>query len=327
MRESVAKNIMVNIRAFFTVNIRRRLNDNSTKISRLESIIDTLDETITERYHYLNLLDYYAHHEDEAQRYQKELDYLQQRTKYCNFPYNPDSTLINVISGHDQEAKLPYVIHKNKKLFFKAAHTPLEAVDLYRNYLVQERLLGDDYCESAPHQYQSPNIHVEKGDVLFDIGAAEGLFALDQIDKASHVVIVESDPEWIEPLKHTFAPYGSKVTILQKFVSATDTETTISLGTLLSDVEYNSAFIKMDIEGHELSSVVSATSVLKQKKGTKLSVASYHKQHDAEELKAFFENIGYHFEFSTGYMLFHLYDTPAPPYFRHGIIRTRNSSL
>ena len=161
------------------------------------------------------------------------------------------------------------------------------------------------------------------GDVVFDIGAAEGLFALEQIEKASHVVIVESDPDWIKPLRLTFAPYGDKVTIVRKFVSATDTDTTISLEKLLSNVEYDSAFVKMDIEGYELQSLIPAEKVLRQKNSTKLSIASYHKQHDAEMMKSFFDNIGYYSEFSNGYMLFHLYDTPAPPYFRQGIIRGR----
>lgn len=321
MKDSTLKNVLVNFRALFTVNVRRRLNEDYSKIARLEDIANTLDQTITERFHYLNLLDYYARHANEAISYQKELDYLHQRGYYCNFPYTPESSSICVESGFDQETLLPYVTHKNKKLFFKANLTPAEALDLYNNYIQTERLLGDEDTPNTPHQYQSPRVHVTEGDVLFDIGAAEGLFALDQIDKASHVVIVESDPEWIEPLKHTFAPHGDKVAIIQKYVSATDTENTISLGKLLSDIDYGSAFVKMDIEGHELSSIASAATILKQKIGTKMSIASYHKQHDAEEMKAFFDSLGYYSEFSSGYMLFHRYDTPVPPFFRHGIIR------
>lgn len=318
MKDSIFKNILINIKALCTINIKMRLNEDSSKIARLESV------SITEKFHYLNLLDYFAHHEDESHTYQKELDYLHQKGNYCNFPYTADNTNLHVESGFDQEVKLPYVIHKNKKLFFKASLTPTEALNSYKNYILTERLLGDDDTPNTPHQYQSPRVRVTEGDVLFDIGAAEGLFALDQIEKSSNVIIVESDPEWIEPLKHTFAPYGDKVIILQKFVSATDTESTISLGKLLSDVDYKSAFVKIDIEGYELPSISSAEDVLGHKK-TKLSVATYHKQHDAEELKAFFDRINYNSEFSNGYMLYYIYDTPAPPYFRKGIIRTKNN--
>ena len=319
MKDSTLKNILVNIRTLFTENIRRRINENTGRITKLE----WATYGMTARFHYLNLLDYYARHKNKAELYKKELDYLSQFGDYCVFPYQPEIGLNHITSGVDVGAKLPFVVHKNKKLFFKEDTTENEARSTYNYYFQSERLLGDEANQNAPHQYQSPRIYVTEGDVVFDIGAAEGLFALDQIDKASHIVIVESDPAWMEPLKHTFAPYSNKVTIIQKFVSATDTETTISLGKLLSDFDYESAFIKMDIEGFELPSLTSAKSVLSQK-STKLSIATYHKQHDAEELKAIFDSLGYYSEFSDGYMLFHLYDTPEPPYFRHGIIRATN---
>lgn len=309
---------MVNIKTLFTINIIKNLNEESTRIAQLES------QNITEKFHYLNILDYFARYEDESLIYQKELDYLRQKGNYCNFPYTPDTTTLHVEFGYDQEAKLPYVIHKEKKLFFKASLTPTEALDSYKNYIQTERLLGDEDTKNAPHQYQSPRIQVTEGDVIFDIGAAEGLFALDQIEKASFVIIVESDPEWIEPLNHTFAPYSDKVTIIQKLVSTTDTETTISLKKLLSDVDYKSAFVKMDIEGYELPAISSAENILEQK-NTKLSVATYHKQYDAKELKNIFTRINYISEFSNGYMLYYFYDTPTPPFFRNGLIRARKN--
>jgi hypothetical protein len=279
---------------------------------------------MTEKFHYLNLMDYYARHESEAIPYKKELAFLQKNGLYCNFPYESATNPIAVESGFDEEAKLPYVIHKNKKLYFKGSYLKEDAVDVYRYYIQTEKLLGNQDGKDVPHQYQSPRVCVSEGDVLFDIGAAEGLFALDQIDKVSHVVIVESDPEWIKPLKHTFAPYENKVTIIQKFVSATDTETTISLGTLLSEFEGSSVFVKMDIEGFELASIASAELALSQREGVKMAIASYHKQNDADELKTVFDRLGYYSEFSEGFMLFYSYDTPVSPYFRHGIIRAKN---
>lgn len=321
MKNHIYKNILVNLRTLFTTNIRKRLNENTQHIQMLEEQLSNIDDIITNRYHYLNLLDYYAQHEADATQYQKELDYLRQRGSYCNFPYKPQHEDIIVESGFDQTNGMAFVIHKNKRLYFHEAYSEDEAEETYRNYLFVEKLLGKEDIPEAPHQYQSPRVHVADGDVVFDIGAAEGLFALDNIDKASHVVIVESDPKWIEPLKHTFAPYGDKVTIIQKFVSDADTENTISLKKLLSDITYDSAFVKIDIEGHELPSIASAESMLKEKTGIKLAVASYHKQHDADKMKNFFDRLNYYTEFSNGYMLFNQYDSPTPPYFRKGIVR------
>lgn len=321
MKESAFKNILVNLRTLFTTNIRKRLNESAQHIQMLDEQLSNVDDVITNRYHYLNLLDHYARHEADAIQYQKELDYLKQVGHFCNFPYRPLQENIAIETGFDKNFGVAYVIHKNKRLYFHEDLSEKEAEETYRNYLFVEKLLGKDDIEGAPHQYQSQCVHVDNGDVVFDIGAAEGLFALDQVDNASHVVIVESDPKWIKPLNQTFAPYGNKVTIIQKFVSATDTETTISLESLLSNIDYRTAFVKMDIEGFELQSISSAERVLKQKKGTKLAVASYHKQHDADELKSIFDSLDYYSEFSSGYMLFNLYDIPIPPYFRKGIVR------
>ena len=324
MKNHLYKNILVNLRALFTTNIRRRLNENTQHIQMLEEQLSNIDDIITNRYHYLNILDYYARHEADAPQYQKELDYLKQVGHFCNFPYETLQEDIVIKTGFDQNVRMAYIIHKNKRLYFHEDYSENGAKETYRNYLFTEKLLGKDDIDGTPHQYQSPRIQVADGDVVFDIGAAEGLFALDNIDKASLVVIVESDPKWIKPLKQTFAPYGNKVTIIQNFVSATDTETTISLASLLSSIDYSSAFVKMDIEGYELQSLSSAKDVLRQKKGTKLAVAAYHKQHDAGGIKAIFDNWGLYSEFSQGVMLFHLYDTPLPPYFRKGIIRAKS---
>ena len=323
MKESVLKNILVNTRAFFTTNVKRRLNENLVRLDKLEDLV-TNGQVMKYRSFYLHVLEYYTLHEAEARPYEKELEYLRNLNEFCNFPYKPSDEPKKVECGFDKQAKLPFVIHKGRKLFFKHSYSVDEAIKFYRNYMQVEKILGEGDEGEAPHQYQSPRVRVDDGDVVFDIGAAEGLFALDQIDKASRVVIVESDPQWMEPLKHTFAPFGDKVTIVQKLISATDTETTVSLEKLLSEIEYDAAFVKMDVEGYELLSLVSAKTALSQK-NTKLAVAAYHKQHDAEELKAFFDRLNYKSEFSNGYMLFHLYDTPAPPYFRKGVIRAKHT--
>lgn len=321
MKDSVFKNLLVNLRALFTTNIRRSINQISAKQESIEKTSDQLKISMAEKDHFLNILDYFDHHEDEARKFIKEIDYLHRHWSYCNFPYDPDTQFSDVVSGYDETSKMPYVIHKNKKLFFPSTFSVEKSVSVYLNYVQVEKLLGRGDDEGTPHQYQSPAIQVSEGDVVFDIGAAEGLFALDHVEKASHIFIVESDPRWITPLRKTFAPYGDKVTIIQKFISTVDTPNTLSLRKLLSEVDYSSAFVKMDIEGYELPAIASAEDVLKEKQGIKIAAAAYHRQHDAEELKMIFEHLGYTSEFSNGYMLFRLYDNPQPPFFRKGMIR------
>lgn len=324
MKDSIVKNLLVNVRTAFSTNVRKRINDNTRRIAMLEEVIAGLDHQMEDNYHFLHLMDYFATHKEEAQTYQRELDFLRKVGRFCNFPYPPDTEPINLVSGRDDMNNSPFVVHKGKKLFFPSEYSLNKAVGLYTNFIQNEKLLEVNDSEEAPHRYQSSNVQVQEGDVVFDIGAAEGLFSLDQIDKASHVVIVESDPLWIKPLKQTFAPYADKVTIIEKFISAVDTEKTMSLKKLLEDTNCRSGFVKMDVEGNELPAVASAVEVLKNMKGIKLAVASYHRQNDADELKALFDDLGYFSEYSNGYMLFHLYDTPLPPFFRKGIIRAKS---
>lgn len=320
MKDSAFKNLLVNLRALFTTNIRRRINENTNKIAMLEEFV--VDQKITERYYFLKVLDYYVRHEQEAAAFQKELDYLRQKGTYCIFPY-PTESISTIQSGFDTAAGLPYVVHNQKKLYFPASFSEEAIVETYSNYIQTEKILAIGDTSEAPHQYQSSTVHVEKGDVIFDIGAAEGLFALDQVDNASRVIIVENDPQWTEPLHHTFAPWQEKTMVIQKGVSVIDTDYNLSLKTLLSETADHPTFIKMDIEGYELPVITSALDFLKGKENIKMAAAVYHRQHDAEEIKALFDSIGYTSEFSKGYMLFHLYDMPTPPYFRRGIIRAK----
>ena len=89
MKDSIFKNILVNIRAFFTTNVRHRLNENSSRLDRLEDQMEMLNQNVVTQFHYLNLLDYYARHQEEAKPYEKELEYLRQSGKYSSFPYAP----------------------------------------------------------------------------------------------------------------------------------------------------------------------------------------------------------------------------------------------
>lgn len=313
MKESVLKNFLVNIRAFFTVNIRRSINENAKTKDLLNDKILCWD-----------VLNYFTFHQEEALAYKAELEFLSRYGSYCVFPYEPATGLNEVGCGLDQETKMPFVVHNNHRLFFPSSFSLNDAVNMYRNYILEEKLLGENDCEGTPHQYQSPRLKVEEDVVLFDIGAAEGLFALDNIEKVSKAILVEGDPQWIGALQKTFAPYSEKVKIFAKYVTDNDSDTEISLTKVLSEAENTSSFVKMDIEGCELSVINGAREVLKRTKNRiTFAVASYHRQNDYDEMKKLFIQMGYETECSNGYMLFPYYDKPIPPFFRKGIIRAK----
>lgn len=76
---------------------------------------------------------------------------------------------------------------------------------------VTERTVYDPYTEqieNSPHKYENPDLKIEVGDVLVDIGACEGNFSLYNIELVKKVYIVECEDYWIENLEKTFAPYN-----------------------------------------------------------------------------------------------------------------------
>lgn len=320
MRNSWIKNCLVNIRAFFTTNLRSRDNEALRRITALEDTVIDI-----RRFSYFNLMTYFSAHPEEADSYREEIEFLKRVGTWVTFPY-PKCTDAETDSIRVQRHRgMPYVMHKGKRLYFPHG-TPIDAVrQQYFDYLHTECLLGHDDSKGKPHQYQSPRVHIKPGDTLFDIGAAEGIFALDNIEIAGKVILVESDPIWIEPLRATFAPWGDKVTFLKKNIGTEDNETTITLETLLRTYGNESAFIKMDIEGAEVATLSVAKDFLCQRKeALKLSLTTYHFQHDYQELKDILDKTGFAVEDSSGHMLFCQYDMPLPPYFRKGILRAHN---
>lgn len=331
MKDSVLKNILVNLKTVFTINLRKRINQNSADIQELQMKIAKMEldyKAIIDYYMGQTIQDYYSRNLEQSVCYEKELAFLKKNGSRCAFPYDGVDTVGQVEAGRDTSVGLPFVIHHGRRLFFPDSFSVGEAVNHYKYMVNTEKLLGVCDDDSAPHQYQSDRVCVEDGDAVFDIGSAEGLLALDVIDRASHVVLVERDEQWLKCLHQTFAPYGDKVSIVKKYLCSQDIGQMITLPTLLSDYAYDSAFIKMDIEGAETQTIRQASAFLKNSTKTlKFSLATYHKQEDSRELKQLFDEFGYFSEFSKGYMLFGEYDTPKPPYFRHGIIRAKNGLI
>ena len=159
---------------------------------------------------------------------------------------------------------------------------------------------------------------------MVDVGCAEALFSLDVIEQASKVYLIERDGIWKAPLLATFAPYKDKVVFVQKLASDKDGRTTVSLPSLLMSETSSPLFIKMDIEGYEPKVVRTLLPLFRERDGITLSCCTYHNNEDAATLEQLFQQVGYRYEFSKGYMLFARYDQPAAPYFRHGVIRASN---
>jgi len=209
----------------------------------------------------------------------------------------------------DNINSMKYVIHNHKKLFFPSFYTTELIKESYRSLLLEQ----DD--ESA-HKYVESYNRFE-GKILLDIGASEGMIALDAVEKAKYVYLFECMPEWHEALTATFEPYKHKTTIVQKYVSNKDDEECLTLDTFFKDNPSLSdeLFIKMDIEGAELQALHGAKSLFESKK-IDFAICLYHKDDDIVDIPAFLKQFGYECEFSTGYIF-------CDYWFRKGIARKR----
>ena len=253
----------------------------------------------------------------------KEESLYVQKNGLTVFPYQQVKEMPPVEGGIDEALQLPYVIHKGKRLYFPHSYSIDTCLRMYESYISEECLLGGKYREKQPHQYLTDTFMVEEGDVLVDVGCAEALLSLDNIEKVSKVYLFEFDPMWIPALNATFKDYMHKVVIINKYVSDKDTDTTITLKTALRNEHGKKLFIKMDIEGAEVEVLNGSRDYLSNTSNIKIACCTYHRQHDAEEIPRILSELGYRYEFSDGYMLFLLDANLQYPYFRNGLVRAR----
>jgi len=262
-----------------------------------------------------SVLDYYrTHAEPPTEEVEKVLDYLKGKP-ITVFPYHSlDQYIADSIEVlDDREKGLRYVLLDGKRLYFKRRWSKNRIRKTF-NGLRKEQ---DPRC---PHCYETDSFKVEQGDVVVDIGAAEGNFALINVEKASQIILFESSPEWIEALKATFEPWKSKVTIVNKFVGEVTDATCTTLDDFFSGGEKLS-FLKIDVEGAESQLLNGCKRILGEVSPLKVAICTYHKQEDEEKFKEILTGYGFEASHSDGYMLLYHDKKIKPPYLRRGLIR------
>ena len=265
----------------------------------------------------------------EKEKYGKECSYLESMSLndlsylFIPYPVRKEGFTKNISAGKD--GRLSYVFHQDKgKLFFPKNTSLSDAVNEYRGLVEREALLGNGVLECSPHSYQDSGFKVEEGDVLLDVGCAEGIFTFDNIEKVERAYLFESSSEWKAPLQRTFAPYLDKVDIINKCVSGRTVGNEIMLIDVISRdlLKESHFFVKMDVEGAERSILKGNEDFFSIAK-VKLSCCVYHRQDDAQVIEAMLKSMGYKTRFSEGYMLTAMNGIHYP-YFRHGVIYAQN---
>lgn len=264
-----------------------------------------------------NILEYFSNLPQEQVQSEEKLvlEYLKTHDisvfpyEFAN-QYNP----ANIDLFKDSKLGLFYMIWEGKKLFYKNGNK--RKAQKYFNGLLLEQ------DARSPHRYLTDDFNVSDNDVVLDIGAAEGNFALSVIEKSSHIFLFEPDEDWTPALKATFAPWGNKVTIVNKIVTNKVSNGCICLDDFISrDQPVN--FIKVDVEGWEAQVIQGGRELINQQKKLKMAVCTYHNQADASVLSSILKEARFDIEFSDGYMIYYYgrHNEVQKPYLRKAILR------
>lgn len=212
----------------------------------------------------------------------------------------------------DEVHKMCYVMHNGKRLYFPVGYNEKSASALYESEMMEQD-------EHSPHLYIDSSIDSYRDGVVVEIGAQDGSFSLDMVDRAKEVYVFECVDEWIEALKVTFAPYKN-VHIVKSLVSDKDEGEYCTLDTVLRDVASEVTVIKADVEGWEPAALRGAKNILQSSKHIMLLVCAYHNQGDEDEIRQILGN-AFKVEPREGHMLFIWDDNLSYPFFRHGVLK------
>ena len=249
-----------------------------------------------------------------AQDIQEVLDYLKEN-KIAVFPYPfQDKYNADEIEVLDDEVKgLRYVKLDGKRLYFKKRWSKKRIRHSF-NELTKEQ------DPKSPHRYLNDHFKIDDGEVLVDIGVAEGNFALGAVEKASRIIMFETDKEWIEALHATFEPWKDKVVIVNKFVSEVTNQSNTTLDDYIAPGE-KITFLKIDVDGAESRLLNGCKRILSEQKPLKVAVCTYHKQQDEHDFNSLLIRNGFETSHSDGFILFYYDKKMKAPYLRRGLIR------
>jgi FkbM family methyltransferase len=170
-----------------------------------------------------------------------------------------------------------------------------------------DQVVAETFDTNDWHYYQKQHTEIEQGEVLLDIGTAEGLMPLTVIDKCEHIYMIEPSVAFFNTLHKTFRNEANKTTIYNCAVGNEDgmisfdensldgaisAKTNVILSTIpihKIDTIFNQnqkiTYLKADIEGFEQEMLKGAAETIKRNK-PKIAITTYHTQNDPKEIIA-----------------------------------------
>lgn len=193
----------------------------------------------------------------------------------------------------DETCGMFYVPYRNRKMYFPKSWQEAEVVHYYQCIMMEQD-------QRSPHCYDHEGFGVLPGDVVVDAGVAEGNFALDVIDRAQKLYLIEADEKWIEALEKTFASDMDKVQIIHGYLSDETSGDNVCLDQLFAEQPIN--YVKMDIEGYEKQALSGAKKVMGEAENLRCAVCTYHCYEDEGLIRKQLQDYGFETEVSGGYM-------------------------
>lgn len=215
----------------------------------------------------------------------------------------------------DYMENMPYILLEDKRIYYpyNMQFEVFEGKKILRNVMQEQQ-------STSPHLYINNDITINDGDIIVDVGAAEGDFSIRFVEKASKVYLFEGDKRWQKPLRKTFEKFKEKVILVDKFAGKTNRNVSLRLDTAISG-EIN--FLKMDVEGAECEALLGAEKILLNS-NAKCSICSYHRMGDETAISDILHTYGYKSSTSDGYMFFyHDINIWSTLDFRRGIVYGR----
>lgn len=215
----------------------------------------------------------------------------------------------------DADVGLHYVMHKGHRLYWREGRKPKRIPGDYSQLLAEQD-------ERSPHRYLVSGFDVKPGDIVADVGCAEGNFALEVVERAAHVHLFEADERWAKALEATFRPWAHKVTITRSLVGRESGDGRVALDDFFAD-KPAPTFLKLDVEGWEADVLAGGRQTFARAHDVRAAVCTYHRQEDEANLAALLRELGFSTEPSPGYMLLYREPNFGPPYFRRALLRAR----
>jgi FkbM family methyltransferase len=185
-------------------------------------------------------------------------------------------------------------------LFF---HNALPIYSLYQT-------VAEQFYDWQWHYYQIPETTVNKNDIVFDCGCAEGIFAFLNHRQANYIYAFEPLPEYLEGLHKTFAPIDNVSVInsalgaetgiaylkkagIASAITTKKTKLKVELDTIDHFCKINHiqpTYIKADLEGYEMNLLAGATETIRHHK-PKIAITTYHVESHAREIADYLKSL------------------------------------